>query len=71
MVILLSYLPAIVPVSLDILLPEMSKLLRNLLWCDFLQLEDKNTCDDDAEDVDESQGKAGQSKVEGLHGKIV
>ena len=48
----------VIPVSLDVLPPEMLELLGHFSWSDLLQSEDEDPGDDDAEDVDEGEGEA-------------
>ena len=54
----------VIPVSLDVLPPEMLELLGHFSWSDLLQSEDEDPGDDDAEDVDEGEGEADQAQEE-------
>ena len=52
--------------SLNICPPKVRELLRYFGWSDLLEPEDEDPRDDDAEDVDESQGEAHEAEDESL-----
>ena len=64
-----SFLPesfVVIPVSLDVLPPEMLELLGHFSWSDLLQSEDEDPGDDDTEDIEEGEGQTDQAEQEGL-----
>ena len=52
--------------SLHIRPPKVRELLRHFGWSDLLEPEDEDPRNDDAEDVNESQGEAYEAEDEGL-----
>ena len=61
----------VIPVSLDVISPEMLELLRDFGRSNLLQPEDEDPGDDDAEDVDQGEGETDEAQQEGLHGKVL
>ena len=69
--VILLDLVVVVPVRPDVLLPEVLELLRDLLRGDFLDPQDADTRQDDADDVHEGQDKTDATEEEGFKGKVV
>ena len=57
----------VISVNTNIFSPEVRELLWDLFRSNLLQLEDENTSDDDAEDVEDGQCEADQPADETLH----